>query len=175
MEHSNGINAMMAHKARVYNDGMYIRSIINSYLFIGFGVVQEYSDGRAKIACGPNTYTNVELVVIGVDGWGVKFVPDVGERVLLFSTQSPIGDLKEFEATGSMPPYDPSGIKAIPITDSDSAQLITVSKDSIEITGDTQLSINSDGVSLTDANGNTIVTASDGVTINGKLHIKGGS
>lgn len=184
----NGVNAMNAHLARVYDDTTFTRSIVESYTFIGFGTVSRYSDGRIDVACGSQTFTNVEVMVIGVDGWGIKPVPAVNDRVLIIASQSPVPDLKQFQASGSMPAYDPSGLKAIPVTDVDTAQLITVSKDGIEVTGDNKLKINADGiavedvkgnkvtmdkngVSLEDLNGHTIVTSSDGIT----LTVKDGS
>lgn len=184
----NGVNAMNAHLARVYDDTTFTRSIVESYTFIGFGTVSRYSDGRVDVACGSQTFTNVEVMVIGIDGWGIKPVPAVNDRVLIIASQSPVPDLKQFQASGSMPAYDPSGLKAIPVTDADTAQLITVSKDGIEITGDNKLKINADGiavedvkgnkvtmdkngVSLEDLNGHTIVTSSDGIT----LTVKDGS
>ena len=178
----NGINAMNAHRARVQDDITFTRSIVESYIFIGFGTVSKYSDGRVDVACGSQTFTNVEVIVIGVDGWGIKPVPAVNDRVLIIAAQSPIPDLKQFQASGSMPAYDPSGLKAIPVTDADTAQLITVSKDGIEVTGDNKLKVNADGIvvedvkgnkvtmdkngiSLEDLNGHTVVTSSDGITM----------
>lgn len=184
----NGVNAMNAHLARVYDDTTFTRSIVESYTFIGFGTVSRYSNGRVDVACGSQTFTNVEVMVIGIDGWGIKPVPAVNDRVLIIASQSPVPDLKQFQASGSMPAYDPSGLKAIPVTDADTAQLITASKDGIEVTGDNKLKINADGiavedvkgnkvtmdkngVSLEDLNGHTIITSSDGIT----LTVKDGS
>lgn len=189
MAETNAINAMLAHQARVADDNTYVQSMIGDNLFLGFGTVAKYEDGRVDVSCGGRTFTNVEVIVFGVDGWGIKPVPAENDRVLLLATQSPVVDLKEFEASGTMPPYDVSGLKAIPITDIDTPQLITVDKDGVVITGDNKVTINadgiqvedkngnkvttsSDGINITDANGNTIVGASDGVKINDKLHVK---
>ena len=169
----NGINAFLAHKERVGNDNNFVRGIIDSYTFIGFGVVTEYTDERITVSCGSMVFTNVEVVVLGVNGWGIKAVPAVDDRVILFSTQTPVPDIKSFEASGTMPAYDLSGLKAIPITDSSASQLITVQDGQIQITGDTKLTINSDGINLEDKNGNTFVSNNaDGVVINGNLQIK---
>ena len=189
MPATNAMNAMLAHQARVQDDNTYVQSMINDCLFLGFGTVAKYDNGRVDVSCGGRTFTNVEVMVFGVDGWGIKPVPAENDRVLLLSTQSPVADLKKFEASGTMPAYDPSGLKAIPITDEDTAQLITVSADGIEVTGDNKVTINgdgiqvedkngnkvvtsSDGIEITDANSNTIVGDSSGVTINGNLLIK---
>lgn len=161
----NAVNAMMAHQARAGDDNSFVRSIIESYTFIGFGVVKSYSNERVDVVCGSTNFTNVEVVVLGVDGWGVKVVPAVNDRVLLFSSQVPVGNLKTFTANGSMPAYDRSGLKAIPITDSSSAQLITVDKDGIVITGDNKLTVNSDGVHFEDVNGNVIDTSDAGIHV----------
>lgn len=161
----NGINAFQAHQARVGNDVTFTRGIVESYMFLGFGTVSKYADGRVDVVCGASTYTNVEVMVLGIDGWGIKPVPAVNDRVLLLTTQSPITNLQEFSASGTMPAYDPSGLKAIPITDTDTAQLITVSKDGIEITGDNKLTVNADGISFEDANANKVTTSADGMTL----------
>jgi len=159
----NGMNAFQAHQARVGNDVTFTRDIIESYMFLGFGTVAKYADGRVDIICGMRKYTNVEVMVLGVDGWGIKPVPAMNDRVLLLTTQSAVPDLKEFSASGTMPAYDPSGLKAIPITDVDTAQLITISKDGIEITGDNKLKVNADGVTFEDVNGNKVTTDDKGV------------
>lgn len=161
---SNGINAFHAHQSRVDNDITFTRSIVEGYTFIGFGTVAKYADERVDVVCGAYTFTNVEVMVFGVDGWGVKPVPDVNDRVLLISSQAPIPDLKKFEAPGSMPSYDVSGLKAIPITDSETAQLITVDKNGVVLTGNNKITINDDGIQVEDNNGNKIVTSSDGVS-----------
>ena len=160
----NGINATWAHAARVHDDNTYIRSVIQSYTFMTYGKVLSYSDGRVDVQCGSLKFTNVEVLVLGVNGWGIKPVPAVGDRVLLISSQAPVIDIKEFRATGTMPPYDVSGLKAIPVTDEEAAtQLIAVDKDKIEITGDNKLLINADGIQVEDVNSNKVTTTSSGV------------
>ena len=160
----NGINAMLAHQARTHDDNTYIRSVIQCYTFMTYGKVIKYSDGRVDVQCGSLKFTNIEVLVIGVNGWGIKPVPAVGDRVLLISSQAPVIDIKEFKATGTMPPYDVSGLKAIPVTDEEAAaQLITVDKDKIEITGDNKLTVNADGIQVEDVNGNKVTTSDSGV------------
>lgn len=162
----SGINAMMAHQARVHDDNTYIRSVIQSYTFATYGKVTRYEEGHVDVQCGSLKFTNVEVLVIGVNGWGIKPVPAVGDRVLLISSQAPVIDIKEFKATGSMPPYDVSGLKAIPVTDEEAAtQLITVDKDKVEVTGDNKLLINADGVQFEDVNGNKVETKDKEVSI----------
>lgn len=165
---TNGIDAMRAHALRAGDDNTFVRSIVESYMFLGFGTVAAIKDERMEVSCGDHSYTNVELMVLGVDGWGIKVVPAVNDRVLLFSTQIPVANLKLFSALGTMPPYDQSGIKAIPLTDSLSAQLITVNKDGINITGANKLTVNSAGIEVEDSNGNKITTSSNGVTASDK-------
>lgn len=190
MNETNGVNAMLAHSWKAGDDNNFVRSMIGSYMFLGFGVVTQIDGERMTVDCGERKFTNVELMVLGVDGWGLKMVPAVNDRVLLLSTQVPVQNLATFTASGSMPPYDPSGVKAIPLTDINTAQLITVDVNGIEITGDNKLTVNADGVhiedvngnivdmtadgfSLTDAKGNTFVgDDSNGIVINGNLQIK---
>lgn len=165
----NGIDAMLAHQARVHDDNMYIRSVIQSFTFATYGKVTKYSDGRVDVQCGKLKFTNVEVIVFGVNGWGIKPVPAVGDRVLLVSSQAPVVDIKEFKATATMPPYDASGLKAIPVTDEDKAsQLITVDKDKVEITGDNKLLINADGIQIEDVNKNKVTTSDSGVVFEDK-------
>ena len=187
----NGVNATLAHKARVGDDNLFVRGIIQSYTFATYGKVISYNEGRVDVQCGSLKFTNVEVLVLGVNGWGIKPVPAEGDRVLLISSQAPVIDIKEFKATGTMPPYDVSGLKAIPVTDDETAtQLITVDKDKIEITGDNKLLINADGIQVEDKNGNKVTTSDsginfedtngntfvsdsdNGVVINGNLQIK---
>lgn len=167
-DNANGINAMYAHEARTKDDNTFVRGIVESYTFLGFGLVVTYLNEKLTVKCGNTTYTNVEVVVLGVDGWGIKPVPAPNDRVLLFSTQVPVGDVKQFTASGSMPAYDPSGLKAIPITDSTSAQLITVSKTGIEITGANKLKVNAQGVQFQDVNNNKVTTSATGVAFEDK-------
>lgn len=161
---SDGISAMLAHQARVHDDNVYIRGVIQSYTFATYGKVIKYNEGRVDVQCGSLKFTNVEVLVLGVNGWGIKPVPATGDRVLLISSQAPVIDIKEFKATGTMPPYDVSGLKAIPVTDEEAAtQLITVDKDKIEITGDNKLLIDADGIQIEDVNENKVTTSDSGV------------
>ena len=164
MGDGNGITAMLAHKARVGDDNIFVRGMIGSYTFLTYGMVEKYKNGRVDVKCGQMHFTNVEVIVFGVNGWGIKPVPAVDDRVLLVSSQSPIPDLKKFEAPGSMPAYDVSGLKAIPVTDSDTAQLITVDKDGVVLTGNNKLTINDDGIQIEDNNGNKVIASADGVS-----------
>ena len=164
-EDKNGINAMMEHKARVANDNNYVRGMVERYIFAVLGTVKKYADERVDAQCGVYTFTNIEVMVFGVDGWGIKPVPAVGDRVLVVSTVNPTPDLKTMAASASMPAYDASGFKAICLTDSGKAtQLITVDKDKIEITGNNKLTVNADGIQFEDVNGNKVTTSSDGVS-----------
>lgn len=165
----NGINAMLAHGARVHDDNAYIRSVVQTYTFATYGKVINYLNGRVDVQCGSLKFTNVEVLVIGVNGWGIKPVPAVGDRVLLISSQAPVIDIKEFKATGTMPPYDVSGLKAIPVTDDEAAtQLIIVDKDKIQITGNNKLLVNADGIQLEDVNQNKVTTSDSGVAFEDK-------
>lgn len=160
----NAVNAMIAHQMRSGDDNTFVRSIIQGYTFATYGKVLSYAAGRVNVQCGRLKFTNVEVLVLGVNGWGIKPVPAVGDRVLLISSQAPVIDIKEFRATGTMPPYDVSGLKAIPVTDEEAAtQLITVDKDKIEITGDNKLLVNADGIQVEDKNGNKVTTSDSGV------------
>lgn len=161
---TNGLSAMMAHTARVKDDVMFTRSVIQSYTFATYGKVIKYAEGRVDVQCGSLKFTNVEVLVLGVNGWGIKPVPAIGDRVLLLSSQTPVIDIEEFSADGSMPPYDVSGLKAIPVTDKNKAlQLITVDKDKVEITGDNKLLVNADGIQFEDVNKNKVTTSDSGV------------
>lgn len=165
----NGLNTAMAHQMRAGDDNIFVRSIVEGFTFSIFGSVTKYSNGRVDVQCGSLKFTNVEVLVLGVNGWGVKPVPAKDDRVLLISSQAPVIDIKEFIATGSMPPYDVSGLKAIPVTDDERAlQLITVDKDKVEITGDNKLLVNADGIQLEDVNGNKVVTSDSGVAFEDK-------
>lgn len=185
----NAVNTMMAHESRAGDDNIFVRSIVEGYSFLTWGIVEKYEDGRVDVACGSLHFTDVEVLVIGINGWGIKPVLAKDDKVLLLTTQAPVPDIKEYEASGTMPPYDLSGMKAIPITTDETAQLITISADGIEITGDNKLSINADGVTLEDVNGNkvtmkekeismtvkegsTIVATDQSVKINDALEIK---
>jgi hypothetical protein len=162
----NAVNTVLSHQSSMGDDNIFVKTKIESYTFLTFGTVKKYEEGRVDVTCGRVTFYGVEVMVLGVNGWGIKPVPAEGDRVLLLTSQAPVPDLKEFEAPGSMPAYDVSGMKAIPITDDEKAtQLITVSADGIEITGDNKLTVNSDGVTLEDVNGNKVITDSAGVTV----------
>ena len=165
---SNGTNAFLAHKERVGNDVSFVRGIIDSYTFVGFGTVKLYANERVTVSCGNMTFTNVEVVVLGINGWGIKPVPAVNDRVMLFTTQTPVPDIKTFSASGSMPPYDLSGLKALPVTDSKTAQLITVSKSKVELTGNNKVTIDDNGIKIEDRNGNKVTTSSSGVAFEDK-------
>lgn len=164
MQNDDALNATLAHNARVGDDNVFVRGIVESYVFSVFGTVKKYSNERVDVQCGGALFTNIEVMVFGVDGWGIKSVPAVGDRVLVVSTVNPTPDLKTMAASASMPAYDASGFKAICLTDSGKAtQLITVDKDKIEITGDNKLTVNADGVQFEDVNGNKVTTSDKGV------------
>jgi len=164
MQNDDALNATLAHNARVGDDNVFVRGIVESYVFSVFGTVKKYSNERVDVQCGGALFTNIEVMVFGVDGWGIKPVPAVGDRVLVVSTVNPTPDLKTMAASASMPAYDASGFKAICLTDSGKAtQLITVDKDKIEITGDNKLTVNADGVQFEDVNGNKVTTSDKGV------------
>ena len=163
MSDGNGISAMLAHEARSGDDNTFVRGLIGSYTFLTYGIVEKYEDGRVDVKCGRLHFTNVEVIVIGVNGWGIKPVPDKDDRVLLISSQAPIPDLKEFKAPGTMPAYDVSGLKAIPVTDDETAQLFTVDKDGITLEGSNKITINDDGIQIEDNNGNKVTTDDKGV------------
>ena len=165
----NAMNTFLAHEARVGNDINFVRGIIDEYTFVGFGTVKAYTNEHVTVSCGEMTFTNVEVMVLGVNGWGIKPVPAVNDRVMLFTTQTPVPDIKAFSASGSMPAYDLSGLKALPVTDSAKAtQLITVDKDKVQITGNNKLTVNADGVQFEDAKGNKVTTDNNGVAFEDK-------
>ena len=164
----NGINAATAHQMRSGDDNIFVRSIIEGYTFVSFGKVLKYLDGRVTVQCGSLQYTNVEVPVIGINGWGIKPILAIGDRVMLVSSQIPIINIKHFTASGTMPPYDPSGLKAFPVTDDDTAQLVTVSKEGIDVTGSNKIRINDAGIQVEDKNGNKVTTSADGVAFEDK-------
>lgn len=165
----NGINTMRAHESRAGVDATYTRELIESYTFATYAVVTKYSNGRVDAMCGSLKFTNVEVLVFGVNGWGIKPVPAVGDRVLLISSQSPIVDIKTFLASGTMPPYDVSGLKAIPVCDDIKAtQLITVDKDKVKLTGANKLTVDINGVQFEDSKGNKVTTNTNGVAFEDK-------
>jgi hypothetical protein len=166
---ANAVNTLMAHEMRSGVDTNNVRGTIESYTFATYGVVTKYANGRVDVRCGTLKFTNIEVIVFGINGWGIKSVPAVGDRVLLLSSQAPIIDLKTFAATGTMPAYDVSGLKAIPVCDDEKAtQLITVDKSKIKITGDNKLTVDSQGVTFEDKNGNKVTTSSSGVAFEDK-------
>ena len=163
MAEGSGINSMLAHKARVGDDTIFVRTLIGTYTFATYGKVTKYEDGRVDVSCGSLHFTNIEVLVMGINGWGIKPVVDTGDIVLLIGSQAPILKIEDMEATGSMPPYDVSGLKAIPVTTSDTAQLFTVDKDGITLEGSNKITINDDGIQIEDNNGNKVTTDDKGV------------
>ena len=169
----NAINATLAHESRAGVDATYFRELIEGYTFATYAKVTKYSNGRVDVLCGKLKFTNVEVLVLGVNGWGIKPVPAVGDRVLLISSQSPVVDIKTFISTGTMPPYDVSGLKAIPVCDDTAAtQLITVDKDKVKLTGPNKLTVDKNGIKLEDANGNKVDTTANGVSFEDKFKNK---
>jgi hypothetical protein len=169
----NAINAMLARQNRAGVDATYFRELIEGYTFATYAKVTKYSNGRVDVLCGKLKFTNVEVLVLGVNGWGIKPVPAVGDRVLLISSQSPVVDIKTFISTGTMPPYDVSGLKAIPVCDDVTAtQLITVDKDKVKLTGPNKLTVDNSGIKFEDANGNKVDTTTNGVSFEDKFKNK---
>ena len=167
---ANGFNAFNAHNARVGDDNNFVRGLVEGYEFLGFGLVTAYANERISVSSGGRTFTNVEVVVVGVDGWGIKPVPAINDRVLLFSTQVPVADIKQFAADGSMPAYDVSGLKAIPVTDSNTAQLSTVSKTGVVLTG--KATTSTTGVVLEDKFHNKLTAGQTGTELEDCFHNK---
>lgn len=170
MDETNGIKAMLAHDARVGDDNNFTRGVIGDYIILGFGTVATYANERVNVICGNKLFTNVEVLVFGIDGWSIQPVPAPNDRVLLLTTQSAVVSVKEFKASGSMPAYDVSGLKAIPVTDSSvaKAQKITVNNLGLQLTGDNSLTINAQGITVQDKNNNKVIMTASGVTVQDK-------
>lgn len=169
----NGINTMRAHESRAGTDATYMHELVEGYTFATYAKVTKYSNGRIDALCGQLKFTNIEVLILGVNGWGIKPVPAVGDRVLLISSQSPIVNIRTFVSTGTMPPYDVSGLKAIPVCDDTTAtQLITVDKDKVKLTGPNKLTMDNSGVQFEDSNGNKVNTTANGVSFEDKFQNK---
>lgn len=161
---TGGIDTVLRTAGMKDSEHKRISRIIGEYTFVGFAKVTKNNNNRVDCEVGSTKFTNVEVMVLGINGYGVKLVPDVGDRVLLIASKIPITDLKKFEPSFTMPLYDNSGIKCIPVTDIDTAQLLTVDKDKIELTGDNKFLLNSDGISVEDVNENKVDLTADGIS-----------
>jgi len=104
-----------------------MKSIVGSYIFLDIAMVTEVGD-RIKVKLVNTTMSegttedvllqNIEVMTQGTGGFSTKYTLIVGDLVMLFGLRSAVEKLDELEDTFPrlLPPYDPNGIKAIPIS-----------------------------------------------------------
>lgn len=171
---ANGIDDYMSLVAQFKNSTGNIKRVVENYVLINIAKVKEVRDNKIDCYTGACNFTDVEVLMLGNKSYGVKIIPDVDDIVLLLAPRVPMESVEDFDPDFSMPPYDISGVKAVPLSVSSAPQVLSISKDGIELTGDNKLTLNSDGITIEDVNGNTIVMGSESVMINDKLEIKNG-
>lgn len=164
----SGINNFMGMESQYNNPVMFTKGIIENYVFIDVARVTRVLANRLTCTASDREYTNVEVLILGINGYGVKLVPAIGDRVLLLAPCTPMESVEQYNPTNTMNNYDRSGIKAIPLTDSKTAQLLTIDRTGMKLTGDNKFTLNSTGITVEDKNKNKVSLTSDGVSLEDK-------
>lgn len=164
----SGINNFMGMESQYNNPVMFTKGIVEGYVFIDVAKVTKVIANRLTCTASGREYTNVEVLILGVNGYGVKLVPAVGDRVLILAPCTPMESVELYNPTNTMNNYDRSGIKAIPLTDSKTSQLLTVDRSGVKLTGDNKFTLNSSGITVEDKNKNKVEMTSSGISVEDK-------
>lgn len=140
-----------------------IKRGIESYLFIDYGIVTAYKDGLVNVTLAKKVMkqeinlTNVEVLNHGSLGLMTVHELKQGDIVQVMSSRSFINTLDEFTAaiTTSVPAYDVSTIKAVPLA-INSPKALTVHDDG-------SFDLVSDKLTMTWDNSNFSIEISDGI------------
>lgn len=162
-----------------------IQGIVKRMHFVDFAKVTMVTGNKVNLMRESATFTNVEVMSLGCQGYSINLVPKVGDFVMLFSSRTCIKDLGTLQQDTSVDSYSAATYKCIPICSNTaatsfitidekgftfkdvSANTIVIDTAGIKVTdmSANDITMNADGISLADAAGNSLETTSSAVNI----------
>lgn len=162
-----------------------IQGIVKRMHFVDFAKVTMVTGNKVNLMRESATFTNVEVMSLGCQGYSINLVPKIGDFVMLFSSRTCIKDLGTLQQDTSVDSYSAATYKCIPICSNTaatsfitidekgftfkdvSANTIVIDTAGIKVTdmSANDITMNADGISLADAAGNSLETTSSAVNI----------
>lgn len=162
-----------------------IQGIVKRMHFVDFAKVTMVTGNKVNLMRESATFTNVEVMSLGCQGYSINLVPKIGDFVMLFSSRTCIKDLGTLQQDTSVDSYSAATYKCIPICSSTaatsfitidekgftfkdvSANTIVIDTAGIKVTdmSANDITMNADGTVITDVNGNTVTLSADGISL----------
>lgn len=162
-----------------------IQGIVKRMHFVDFAKVTMVTGNKVNLMRESATFTNVEVMSLGCQGYSISLVPKVGDFVMLFSSRTCIKDLGTLQQDTSVDSYSAATYKCIPICSNTaatsfitidekgftfkdvSANTIVIDTAGIKVTdmSANDITMNADGTKVTDVNGNTVTLSADGISL----------
>ena len=162
-----------------------IQGIVKRMHFIDFAKVTMVTGNKVNLMRESATFTNVEVMSLGCQGYSINLVPKIGDFVMLFSSRTCIKDLGTLQQDTSVDSYSAATYKCIPICSNTaatsfitidekgftfkdvSANTIVIDTAGIKVTdmSANDITMNADGTKVTDVNGNTVTLSADGISL----------
>lgn len=162
-----------------------IQGIVKRMHFVDFAKVTMVTGNKVNLMRESATFTNVEVMSLGCQGYSINLVPKIGDFVMLFSSRTCIKDLGTLQQDTSVDSYSAATYKCIPICSNTaatsfitidekgftfkdvSANTIVIDTAGIKVTdmSANDITMNADGTTVTDVNGNTVTLNADGISL----------
>ena len=162
-----------------------IQGIVKRMHFVDFAKVTMVTGNKVNLMRESATFTNVEVMSLGCQGYSINLVPKIGDFVMLFSSRTCIKDLGTLQQDTSVDSYSAATYKCIPICSNTvatsfitidekgftfkdvSANTIVIDTAGIKVTdmSANDMTMNADGTKVTDVNGNTVTLSADGISL----------
>lgn len=162
-----------------------IQGIVKRMHFVDFAKVTMVTGNKVNLMRESATFTNVEVMSFGCQGYSINLVPKIGDFVMLFSSRTCIKDLGTLQQDTSVDSYSAATYKCIPICSNTvatsfmtidekgftfkdaSANTIVIDTAGIKVTdmSANDITMNADGTKVTDVNGNTVTLSADGISL----------
>lgn len=145
-----------------------IQGIVKRMHFVDFAKVTMVTGNKVNLMRESATFTNVEVMSLGCQGYSINLVPKVGDFVMLFSSRTCIKDLGTLQQDTSVDSYSAATYKCIPICSNTAAtSFITIDEKGFtfkDVSANT-IVIDTAGIKVTDTAGNSLETTSSAVNI----------
>lgn len=162
-----------------------IQGIVKRMHFVDFAKVTMVTGNKVNLMRESATFTNVEVMSLGCQGYSINLVPKIGDFVMLFSSRTCIKDLGTLQQDTAVDSYSAATYKCIPICSNTvatsfitidekgftfkdvSANTIVIDTAGIKVTdmSANDITMNADGTKVTDVNGNTVTLSADGISL----------
>ena len=162
-----------------------IQGIVKRMHFVDFAKVTMVTGNKVNLMRESATFTNVEVMSLGCQGYSINLVPKIGDFVMLFSSRTCIKDLGTLQQDTSVDSYSAATYKCIPICSNTvatsfitidekgftfkdvSANTIVIDTAGIKVTdmSANDITMNADGTKVTDVNGYTVTLSADGISL----------